>query len=1073
MARPTLWVAVGIATLIVMSTAMGQQDSEPALLDIILDEQGPHMAGLIPQSLQVRVEANGEPVSGARLVFETPGAPDHAYCTCGQATADSDGRFEIQWGMLEADTLVLRITARADGFTDATGEFVLRTIEQNSESTGKEISLWIPSSMLEGQSYEGVVITTRTYPHGARVLLSSSDPESVKTDPEAVLHAGENHAIFAIHPKAATQSVEIFASIDGPLVGAETRIHSQQSAPSKLRLVFPSSKTLSDSTTTYIFVTDQNGAPARVETDTKVALETGHALETLEEVKILAGKFYTSFSTKVFGDGTLWAHSEGLESASAPIEKALSGVTLYMGIAPDPAGANSRAKYYAWLLADGLPYSSPRVHVGHIHTNNTSVAGFETSGADSSESAALYMRNGIVNGTLYTRSAGAVSITASFPDVGTATSSIVVGPTLLRGEERLSVPACIKTRDMATNSIGVWVHPDVTARHALLNVAPYHQRIANDECIDGQALSCEQGTKSECGVIVHPMETDNRQVSVSVSPPGVLYEKIVELTQHALRSFFVESSLVIQDVGNYMLEATSTNVLPSSDSFASPRNSTQYKLNITPLLVDAEGPAQDVALVSIVDSEGALVNALNTFGRPTKVVVTGQGITDTTLTITGSSASLYADLDSASTITVTAPNLVHDTVHIPIPRVASNIDIDIPKSVHLHEEFPFAIHATDSEGALVAHIPQIKLAASGITTDWESHRMKAQHSGTLTMSVLGEHGAHQKSVDVFANELGIQILESGATARVGAPFRIDVVAPKDTKLDVSASIPWQSADDGSSINVTSAVPGTFPVTITASRQGYAPESKTVHVTVEDYAIFGVRATGTDDASLQIPQVELELSTRDLEETTSNVSLPWKREYRNLASASVEFPESHGDGDGYVFSHVTVGDRTYEQRKVNVAVSGDTDVHAIYERSVAVGIKDDSNVLGVGDYAYGQEVELVAQTRAKLAFLVLEVFERWEDLPEDAVVDNETVRFAASDDVRLQAVYRDDYTGVLLLVLAAMGAVVAIKYRRQNLWGSLGWTFSKAHRFAMARLGMLWAQTIQRKKTSSKDLQTKR
>lgn len=1046
-----------MAFLGVFLAASGQDAHVAGDLDISIEGLEPHYVGLEPQRLLVRVASSSAPVADARLDLELVGAPDSTYCTCGQATTESDGTFEIKWGSLVPGAYTLRITASADEYGQTVDEFVLyATDADTAPSDSSSIDLWIPSSMLEDRVYEGVIITQKAYPHGSKALLTSSDPAIVGVDTEAVLLPGKNHAIFSIYPKTATsKAVSIFASVDGPLISAESRIYSQQSAPSRLHLILPSNRTVADSMMTYVAIVDENGAPARTDHDVKVLLEAESALDLPDFVTIPAKSFYSSFETEVLGSDTLWAHADGLESASAQIRKTPHNATLQIGVAPDPAGANSYAKYHVWLIMDSLPYSPPGVKVGKIHTNNTSVAGFNAAGQLNSESETLYIRNGIANGTIYTRSAGAVSITASLPDVGTATSSIIVGPQLSRGENRVPVPDCSGMQSEAgydANLIDVRVYPDITSSKASLGIAPYHERVADSECIgdelDRECTGSHNG--GGCGLIRYPVEVDNRQVSLSVSPPGVSYDELVELTHHTFRSFFTEFELVVQDVGDYVVDATATNVLPASGSFSSPRNPQQYRLHIVPLLVDAGGSEQDVALISIVDSEGALVDTGRAFGRPTRVSITGQGIEET-VTIAGDSARLRAKLDVSTTITATAPNLVRAVSEIPLPRIASHIDLDMPANVHLHEEFPFAIHATDSTGTLIETGQRADLVASGMSIDWESHRMRAGLAGNITMSVLADYGAHQKSVDVFANKLDMNIRESGATARVGAPFRIDVLTSGDIEMSVSTGIPWKRVEGTASIEVTSGVPGTFPVTITASKPGYTPESETVYVTVEDYTLLDITATGTDGTELELTGVLLGLNTRDSESTTSDIVLPWRREYRNLASVEMTFPNSHGAGGGYVFSSVTVNGHSYEQNPVNVAVSGDTKAHTIYERSVMVGVAGDHDVMGTGHHAYDRDVELTAQTKSKFGFLVFEVFDHWENLPDDAVIDGDTVRFRALENTNVTAVYRDDYTGALVTALAAMASLVVLRHYRQRHRTSFLWTLGELYRSARIRL----------------------
>ena len=81
--------------------------------------------------------------------------------------------------------------------------------------------------------------------------------------------------------------------------------------------------------------------------------------------------------------------------------------------------------------------------------------------------------------------------------------------------------------------------------------------------------------------------------------------------------------------------------------------------------------------------------------------------------------------------------------------------------------------------------------------------------------------------------------------------------------------------------------------------------------------------------------------------------------------------------------------------------------------------------------YGDNVNLVAQTKNKFAFLIFEVFEEWENLPDDAHVENDTVSFVANADVNVTTVYRDDYTIILVVLFTIMILIVGFKYYKRQ------------------------------------------
>lgn len=1055
--------------------AQDAADAPPAPLSLAADGDRSHEAGSSPQSLTLRALSGDGAVGEARLRLELLDAPRSAYCTCGEATTGADGTFSIEWGAAEAGAMTLRVEAEADGHAPAVGRFALTVTGAGSEAPSATI--WIPPSMLEGHEYEGVVVAAEARAQGARILLTSGDPESLEVDREAIIHPGDNHAIFGLRALlAGADPVGVFASISGPLVSAESRIYSQNSVPSRLEVVMASNSTISDEVTAYVFALDANGAPARVASETGVRLEVAGSLEAPAGAVIPEGGFHARLAVRVNGDGLLHAHATGLEAAGQAITKERRDVELRIGVAPEHAGEDGHATYTVWLEEGGRPHSRHGVLAGQVHTDSTRVAGFLPASPENSESAALGLRGGVASGTVYTREAGEATITATVPDVGTATARVLVGAAYsanvaAQGEDAAAdsgglEPApgeCSAAPSGAeVDGMRAWVHPSLTSGPATLTVAQYHDSAAHGAC--AAAIDAREGTGDdegtgedcperdgvpECHAVRHPMEADGRRVSLSVSPPGVDYDASVELLHGSLRSFAASFGVLARDVGNYTLAATATNVGTALANFsAAPPSQPGHSLRVVPLRVAPGGGMQDVALVSVAGPGGALVGAREAFGRPVEATVAGAGIPERTLRISGDSAVLRADLGASTRVTATAPGLGRGTAEIAIPGVVAGVDLALPQSVHLHEEFPFAMHLVDSFGTPLSLAGEAAVAASGLDVDWGARRMSAQRSGNVTLSVLAEHGAHEGSVAVFANTLGLDVRASAATARTGTPFRIDVIASApDIGIDVSSPIPWERVGASTSIDVTAAVPGTFPVTITASKRGYEPSHETLSVTVEEYAILDVSAEGTDGRALGMRNVTLVTRAHDGAAPEREISLPWRREYRDLASAEVEFPQSHGGS--YALLEVTVNGEGHAGGPIALSTGGDTVVRAVYDRSVTVGVEG-GPVSGAGAHAYGSLVTLVAEPVEAVPLLAYGVFEGWEGLPEGAAVEGNTAAFAADGDVSVTALYRQDYTGALVAALAAMAGTALWRASRRHGGVSPAWALGEAARRVRAR-----------------------
>ena len=144
---------------------------------------------------------------------------------------------------------------------------------------------------------------------------------------------------------------------------------------------------------------------------------------------------------------------------------------------------------------------------------------------------------------------------------------------------------------------------------------------------------------------------------------------------------------------------------------------------------------------------------------------------------------------------------------------------------------------------------------------------------------------------------------------------------------------------------------------------------------------------------------------------------------------VEFPEHHSsDIGGYSFDHAVVNDEISHHSVLSLEPDGDVAITAVYRQEVLISVVGGE---GSGVYGMGQTVTVSAPERHVVSFLVREVFERWDGLEHGSA----TATFAAGENMEITAVYRTDYTYLMVIVAAPLLAGSAIVLYRMS---GLGW-----------------------------------
>jgi hypothetical protein len=413
-------------------------------------------------------------------------------------------------------------------------------------------------------------------------------------------------------------------------------------------------------------------------------------------------------------------------------------------------------------------------------------------------------------------------------------------------------------------------------------------------------------------------------------------------------------------------------------------------------------------MISVVDESGSLVDAQKTFAGPLKVDVFADGV-QTELGISSLNSAVYSGIQSENTqMMVSADGLAPIEQKITPAGIASSVTLDVPQKIHVAEPFPYAVHEVDSFGIPIRKLSSNISFTSGIIPD--GNHLRVDNVGTESLAAVTRVGADSKNLESFANTFSFSIVASGVTNRIGKAFEIKLESDIDgLEIFVDSSVPYKKIDETTYL-FTPDSEGRHNIVFTAVRDGYALAREMFPVFAEKFVSLVIKAIASDGAELNIGQ------TVELGNITKKIVTPYVGEVRPEFLWTT-FPEDFVVGSkGYRLDHLTFGNQNTTDGKIgNLFLGKDMEIVARYQRMVKI---EAENAQGSGFYPYGQTVVLSVPPKEKVSFLVRDVFDHWDGLK----YYTEPVTFAATQDIKVKAVLKEDYTFLSLIVSSIVSLI---------------------------------------------------
>lgn len=945
------------------------------------------------------------------------------------------------------------------GFMNTTNAQELLSTDLDDNGTENDVGLfknnvylWVPSKMIKGETYEGLVVLSDATNAGELVLIASSDNTIIETQKSIAILPSSNHGIFEI--KALKEgNAKIFASVNGEVASTDVMAYSSSSSPDKLSMFLPSNSTKTGKIPVYVFTLDRDGSPASVRDNVTVRLSSSSdMIKVPESVTIQNQTYYARFTAEVNGAGKITASAQNLKPDIISLKRQQENVNVLMGIAPNIALENSEIYYYVWLEKNGRPFKPLNVIDVFVSSNDPNVARLATRGTTSyygDGTVHVRMVDGIAKGTLLTGGRGIATISANVDGFGYAQADMAVGPVTLSNNEGFSNEQSELSSDKvnSTNSridaiyrpniALAWVFPAKTSDKAYGVVALYWQNVTKSV---STSIDENNGTTVQSTLVTQtlvPLPLDDRTINVA-SQAGLAHKTMYQMSQSNRlestegkgRLSAIEFELAASNHGDYTISVSGPGLGTSQTKLVVvPEHTESYKLGIVPLPSRPQ-VRQDLAIVSTLDQESNLVDSgisqKDIEIVTSKIQEAGRGF------VFGQSVStiVTGEVSEQASIVASANNIGMASADIVPAGVSSAIEFELPKIIHVGEPVPYVIQEVDIFGTPLAKIIPIGMSTSGgIEIDRNQQHLIARNQGQGKVAVLADAGADTKNFDAFSNTMNVEVVLDKGRVRVGEKANLAVISDvPNLEITIDSPVAFsktEQADDR--ITYFWAYPdreGTFDVTVTAQKDGYTPVTKSLRFDAVRLFDLTVNAVSTQDGRDLPAKYTLVTSNQ-----TINGITPYHKEL-GPSEITLSFTSEQRAGDrNYSLKKIRIVNEDYDGQEREFFLNNNTVVTAYYDRMIKIDV---AGAKGSGFYPYGQTVTLSVPPKDKMSFFVREVFDHWDGLP----YNTEPVSFTASEDISTRVVYRDDYAFLMLLVAAIVTStfyMTAIKNKVNLRW----------------------------------------
>lgn len=893
--------------------------------------------------------------------------------------------------------------------------------QSSEDNTTNNIILFVPQKMIVGESYHGMVTLLDPAQSSSLILLSVDDDFVLSVDSSVNIQTNKNHGTFKLTPLNEGDAI-ISILYDGELLYANTSVFSKKSDAQKLKVILPTNSTIATDMSGIVFLLDGNDSPIPSDFDRIISLIPSEKIFTPNSVTIQNGTSHATFPVIVRASGEITAIAPQLESHTISIEKSQEIIDVKIGIAPKIILEGSYTNYFIWLEKDGRPYTIQGVQKVEIQTSNTDVIRLGVSPASykNENSIIISMNDGMAKGRLYTGERGIAEISVSIPNYGHVSSTVYVGATLLEGSDEEDVTlleeyydqSVFWTGELDINYIQFAVYPDVTDDFAYGVASLYHA----EQTEEIEIIVDENGVQISNEIVqtvLVPVYTEDIQISIS-SQSGLKHNSSYLLDDVSFPTHSKIFEITANSVGNYTVIATGGNSYDTAPLAVTTDNNSLYSIHITELPILSHS-TQPLLLISIINENGSLVDVSELFGRLFSVNLysTNGKISASAVTFNDNVGIIYGIFTGTGTISVSSDNFGATSHNITPSGVAISMELLTPDIVHSGESFPIIIHEIDAKGTPISKKDVTTVSSSGfdVINGVIDNMISVSGVGEQDIAILSSlGGGYQIQIESFVNEIDYTVDVNNHTPRLGETVTIKITSQtKDITYNIDSAFPYQKIDATTFEITPDHTVNDSVITIIGALEGFGTTTKQVSISPVNLVNISVVAK-TIHGDIISPQYTIKQIDSESTYATPHVQTI------SPQSIVVTLPKDWKTvSGGYKIVDLSINGKQTQGNTIEFYADIDYTIVAIYDRFVSVVIIDGE---GSGVYSYGDKITISAPDKPILSFLVKETFDYWDtiDKPSSFVI-------LAEKDMEVTAMYKDDYTILMGIILAGVIGVV--------------------------------------------------
>ena len=988
-------------------------------------------------------------------------------------------------------------------------------------------TLHIPEKMISNSTYSGVVVLAEPAELDTSITLASTEKDIDMPD-FVIIPRGYNHGLFEMTlDEDLFGVIQVHAVLSGDISTATANVYAATESGIRLRIVGPSAS-FDDTLRTqiprlpiYVYSMNDDNVPIPAAEDIEIRLSSstdaiqfvyGNSPHSEMFVTMKQGEYSIAVDVDVRKSGTIYATANGIASDSEAISYGLDGVEIRIEISPETAGTKSYVHYFVWLENDGRQYIPAHLVDVTMSANDMTVGNFER---DFSQKPGKphndYIINGIARGIIYTGSEGAIDITASVPQIGSASTELTVedfqsdsditmddiienygqcvggaitttttigNVTQVREETCDFYSTVLNTINSAVpiTALSISVYPDVPADNAFAVITPSNSITVSDTITVNTVDSSDGfgiGTTStiERGATFPTTISHNADIVLS-GDGGIDHDRIVSAIDYHTGHFglsdvsSLEVPIRILSDGDHVLSVHGKGITGSEAAFAS---ASKYgegeEMHVMPLPI-VIGDHGDIAMVFLTDEDGNVVDfssvirgdvtahisqASDTIGNLTESLQIWGSVGIVQGEYTKDSATIFAHIPGFST---------NPTRMSPTDSPSRGIELWMPETVHITEEFPITVHDVDASGTPLGTPENIRVTSQLVNVDERDGQRFATigFTGEIDVIVVSEDGYLDSGVtETFVNnatKVSIDPIVDFDDIRVGDDIVFDILTGTIVEPIVRfvGELDFMQDDRGQYVAVPTE-PGTYDIKVRLIGDGSVPYEESHEFVVREFVRLTYDVITDDGVPIDATMVFTDAQAEE-NKTATSYTLRDGADIDNvkLSLYGVTIPESVDLGDDriYTLSDLKINDQGVKfSESFTMPIFENIDIVSVYVREINVdflnnidseveSVLDNSDTAGSGYYRYGDTVFLEAPVLYEYG-IIRHVPAEWTGLPADADVteDNTFVMFEALSSTSGSVEYSRDYTIIYGIVAAAViAAPLIIRIRSPHAFADM-------------------------------------